>query len=263
MPSRAPDHKDIVRREYTKQAETYAGAGMVADRQRIARLVGAVGPVAEGRVLEVATGPGYVAMGFAGACRAVVGIDLTAAPLAIAERIRRERRLSNVWFLRGDAEAIPFADGAFDAVVCRWAFHHFEDPPRVLREMARVVRVGGTVAVEDLMVSGHPARAAYHDRFENLRDASHTRGYPLSQLLGLFAESGLEVESVSSERIVQQVEPWLANASTPPTRAAEARALIERDEREDLSGTRPFRHDSELCFTQRTAIIVGRTLGVR
>lgn len=255
-----PSHKDRVRHAFTMQAETYAAAPLISDPARVMRLVQTVNPAPESRVLEVATGPGYVAMGFAEVCRAVIGIDLTEAPLAIAERIRQERGLHNVRFQPGDAERLQFADGTFDVTVCRFAFHHFEEPPQVLREMVRVCRAGGTVAVEDLIVSEHPERAAYHNRFENLRDPSHTRAFPLSALLRIFAEAGLEVEHVTTSTFPQHVERWLANAKTPPDRAAATRALIERDVQEDLSGTRPFYEHGALYFNHHIAIVVGRKL---
>ena len=140
------------------------------------------------------------------------------------------------------------------------AFHHFADPRRVLADMARVCCPNGKVAVEDLVVSEHPQRAAYQNRFEHLRDDSHTAAFALSELLGLFAAAGLEVEHVSTDELVPEVEAWLARAQTPPDRAAESRALIERDERDDLSGARPFRQDGQLFFRQRTATLVGRKL---
>jgi SAM-dependent methyltransferase len=256
----ASTHNDLVRREFTGQAPDFAAAAVISDTERVTRLVQAVAPAAEARVLEVATGPGYVAMGFAAVCREVVGLDLTDAMLAIAERTRKERGLANLRFQSGDAAALPFADGEFDVVVCRYAFHHFEEPACVLAEMTRVCRSGGTVAVQDAVVSEHPARAAYQNRFENLCDPSHTRAYPLSGLLGLFAAAGLEVERVSTDRLRLQVERWMGVAHTPAERAAEVRALIERDEREDLSGTRPFRRDGDLYFNSRTATLVGRKL---
>lgn len=261
MSSTAPDHKAVVREEFTKQANAYAGNASIADPERVARLVRAVNPDPAARVLEVATGPGYVALGFAPVCREVIGIDLTEAPLAIAERTRQERGLANARFQTGDADNLPFEDESFDVVVCRYAFHHFEEPPRVLAEMARVCRTGGTVAVEDLVVSENPERAAYHNRFENLRDPSHTRGYPLSALLGLFAANRLEVENVAMDRLDQNLERWLANAQTPPDQADTVRGLVADDEARDLSGTRPFRQGGDVFFTQRTAAVVGRKLG--
>ncbi|HEY8475458.1 MAG TPA: methyltransferase domain-containing protein [Chloroflexota bacterium] len=254
------DHKRVVREAFTKQAPAYAAAPVIADPERVARLVKAVGPHPEARVLEVATGPGHVALGFAAVCREVVGLDLTPAQLAIAERLRQERGVDNVRFQIGDAEQLPFDDQHFDVVVCRLAFHHFQNPLRVLREMARVCRLGGTIAVEDLVVSEHAERGAFQNRFERLRDPSHVRAYPLSGLLALFKSAGLEVEHVYTDALLQELERWLATSQTPPDRAALVRAMLERDAAEDLSGVRPFVQDGSLHFRQRTAAVIGRRL---
>src|SRR5262249_26450445 len=251
-----PDHNQVVREEFTRQAVAYAANPSIADPERIARLVQAVSPTADTRVLEVATGPCYVALGFAAVARDVVGIDLTEAPLAIAEQRRREQGLHNVRFQLAAAARLPFTDGEFDVVVCRLAFHHFAEPPHMLSEMVRVCTPHGTVAVEDIVVSEHPARAAYQNRFENLRDPSHTAAFSLGALLGVVAEAGLELEHVSTGHLHQVVERWMANAQTPAERAVEVRHLIEQDAREDLSGTRPFQTDEgQWCFLQHTAIV--------
>ena len=66
-----------------------------------------------------------------------------------------------------------------------------------------------------------------------------------------------------SRRVIcsQVVERWLANAQTPVDKAVQVRHLIEQDGLHDLSGTQPFRNaDGQWCFTQRTAIVVGRKL---
>lgn len=255
------DHNQVVREEFTRQAAAYAANPSIVDPERIARLVQAIRPAPEHRLLEVATGPGYVAMGFAAVAREVVGVDLTEAPLAIAEKRRQELGLHNVRFQLGDAKQLPFANGEFDVVLCRLAFHHFDQAPHVLREMVRVCTPQGTVAVEDLIASEYPARAAYHNRFENLRDPSHLTAFPLSTLLRFFTEAGLEIAHVSTSHMTQVVERWMANAHTPADRAVEVRRLIEQDAQEDLSGTRPFRNaEGQWCFWHHTAIVVGRKL---
>src|SRR5260370_17067479 len=108
---------------------------LVAERAQLMRLVQAVRPRPQARVLDVATGPGFVALAFAEAGCEVVGIDLTEAPLAIAEQTRQSRGLTNVCFQLGDAEQLPFEEEAFDVVVSRFALHHYEHPQRVLSEM--------------------------------------------------------------------------------------------------------------------------------
>jgi ubiquinone/menaquinone biosynthesis C-methylase UbiE len=253
-------HDEVVRREFTRQAPNYAASSTIAEGRRIDRLIEAVRPSPDARVLEIATGPGYVAMGFAAVCRDVVGVDITDAMLAIARESAAERGLTNIRFEPGNAAALAFDDGTFDVVVCRYAFHHFEQPEQVLAEMVRVCRPRGTVAVEDAIVSEHPARAAYQNRFENLCDPSHTRALPLSSLIGTFARCGLEVERVTTSHLTLEVEQWMAVAKTPPDRAVEVRQLINRDEREDLSGTRPFHRDGGLYFRSRIATTIGRKL---
>ncbi len=254
-------HKDLVREEFTRQAPAYAESPVIKDQLHLDKLVEAVRPAPEARVLEIATGPGHVALAFARVSREVVGVDLTEAPLKIAERMRAERGLTNVRFQMGDVEErLQFSDGHFDVVVCRFAMHHFEHPRIVIAEMSRLCRDGGTVAVEDLIASEHPDRAEYHNRFERLRDSSHTRALALSELVLMLASAGLELVRFSSDGIPNPVARWFDSAKTPADKRAQALAMIERDMLEDLSGTNPRRVDGELFFTHRTAILVSRKL---
>jgi hypothetical protein len=133
----------------------------------------------------------------------------------------------------------------------------------VVNGMARACRRGGVVLVEDICGSEHPARAAYQDRWEILRDPSHVRALPLSELLHIFRDAGLETETVSTaDDLCPKVERWMATTKVPAKRAAEIRLLLEEDLRQDLSGTRPFRNGAgEMFFHARTAILSGRKTG--
>ena len=184
------DHKAIVREEFTRQAQAYASAAVITDADRLARLVRAIDPRPDDRALEIATGPGYLAMALAPYCHEVIGLDLTAAPIAIAQRAIHERGLSNIRFEVGEADNLIYGDGEFDLVVCRFAFHHFMHPETILAEMCRVCRVGGTVVVEDLYANENPARAARCNRIEQLRDTSHTRALALSELIAMMGRPG-------------------------------------------------------------------------
>ncbi|MHB8384396.1 MAG: class I SAM-dependent methyltransferase [Candidatus Binataceae bacterium] len=254
-------HKDLVREEFTRQADDYAAAPMIRDAEHIAMLLRVVEPAPDARVLEVATGPGHVALAFSKVSREVVGVDLTEAPLAIARRMRDERGITNARFELADAEdRLPFDDGEFDTVVCRFAVHHFERAEKVIAEMARVCRTGGSVAIEDLISSEDPARAGYYNEFERLRDTSHTRALALSEMVRMLALAGCELARFTSHGMRNPVEQWLRTAQTPPERAARVRAMIERDAAEDLSGARPVKIGGELFFTHRIAIVVTRKL---
>lgn len=253
-------HNDVIRESFTTQAQAFAANPWVTDEERIRRLVAAAHLTGTERVLDIATGPGYIAEAFAGAAREVIGVDLTDAMLAIAKERTVERGVSNVSFRAADAENLPFENGAFDVVVCRLTLHHLLKPLQVLSEMARVCRAGGTVLVEDIYASEHPERAAYQDRWEILRDPSHVRTLAITDLLQLFRDVGLEVDFVATaDDLTPEVERWLATTKTTPERAAEIRRLLEDDRQYDLSGTRPFQDATgRLYFHARTAIVTGR-----
>ena len=252
-------HNDVVRESFTTQAKAFASNPWVTNEERIRRLVAAAQLKGQESVLDIATGPGYIAEAFARAARQVVGVDLTAAMLAIGEERTKLNGLSNVSFRIGDAQNLPFKRENFDVVVCRLALHHMQEPGRVVGEMTRVSRVGGTVLVEDIFASEHRERAEYQDRWEKLRDPSHLRVLPLSEHLRLFEEAGLETDAVKTfDDLCPEVERWLATTKAPPERAEEVRRLLEEDRVGDLSGTRPFQDATGMHFHARTVILTGR-----
>ena len=89
------------------------------------------------RVLDLGAGSCENALWLPPSCR-YVGFDVSTAALAMAGELGRPGLRA-----RGDGERLPFADGAFDAVLSTWALEHFHDPPRTLLEAARVARPGG------------------------------------------------------------------------------------------------------------------------
>src|SRR6202030_4725461 len=109
-----------------------------------------------------------------------------------------------------------------------FALHHVQQPAKVVNGMSRVCRRNGMVLVEDIYASEHLARAAYQDRWEILRDPSHVRALPLSELLHLYRDAGLETETVSTaDDLCPEVERWMATRKVPEDRAAEIRQLLE------------------------------------
>ncbi|MDP9170799.1 MAG: methyltransferase domain-containing protein [Acidobacteriota bacterium] len=101
-------------------------------------------------LLDIGTGSGIVALNAAGspASPAVTGIDLSDGLLAIAQHNTREAGLTGrIRFVKGDAEALPFADASYHAAVSLFALLHFPHPDRALAEMYRVLKPGGRLVV--------------------------------------------------------------------------------------------------------------------
>lgn len=123
------------------------GPGM-EEEMRIARLL--LG-LSEGHaVLDVACGPGNFTRSFGravGESGLSVGIDASETMLERGVRDTERSGLGNVCLVRGDAVALPFREGTFDAACCFAALHLFADPFDALSDMARVLKPGGRIAI--------------------------------------------------------------------------------------------------------------------
>jgi ubiquinone/menaquinone biosynthesis C-methylase UbiE len=110
-----------------------------------ADLIERANPIDGEAVLDVACGTGIVARLVAGRMtrRRVVGLDLNSGMLAVARSARRE----GIEWIEGSALDLPFEDGSFDLVLCQLGLQFFPDRPLALREMRRVLRGSGRMAL--------------------------------------------------------------------------------------------------------------------
>ena len=118
----------------------------------------------DARVLDVATGTGAVALELVRqhGC-SVVGIDRSPEMLAVARsRVAGGRLGTRIELHEGRAETLPFPDASFDGLTVTYLLRYVEDPAATIRELARVVRPGGTVAMLEFGVpQALPARALW------------------------------------------------------------------------------------------------------
>jgi demethylmenaquinone methyltransferase / 2-methoxy-6-polyprenyl-1,4-benzoquinol methylase len=106
-------------------------------------------------VLDVATGTAAVAIELARASssRRVVGIDQSPEMLSAGhERVAAAGLADRIELREGSAESLPFADGEFDALTFTYLLRYVVDPVATLRELVRVVRPGGTIAMLEFAV---------------------------------------------------------------------------------------------------------------
>ena len=153
-----------------KSAKGYKGWGMEGavarwyarntanrDRQKAAAEIVAGQLAPGGSVLEVAPGPGYLAIELAkrGAYH-VVGLDISRSFVEIATANAKAAGVP-VDFHHGNASHMPFAADSFDFIVCQAAFKNFSEPILAIAEMHRVLKSGGKALILDLRPDAPPA----------------------------------------------------------------------------------------------------------
>ena len=126
---------------WERAAAFYGEAFGALTSQTAGPMLDAVGASQGTRLLDVACGPGLIAGAAAGRGAIVTGLDFAAAMVAEARR-----RLPGLMFQEGDAEALPFDAGTFDAVVMNFGLLHLARPDVALAEAHRVLRPGGRYA---------------------------------------------------------------------------------------------------------------------
>lgn len=94
------------------------------------------------RLLDVATGPGYVAAAAAARGASVVGVDIAKRMVALASALH-----PGLEFRQADGESLPFAAGSFDTVVANFLIPHLAHPDQAIAELARVLAPGGRLAL--------------------------------------------------------------------------------------------------------------------
>jgi ubiquinone/menaquinone biosynthesis C-methylase UbiE len=246
------DHelKALVREQFTKTAQVfgdYAVAERVAEAELLARLV-AAGPA--DLAVDLACGPGTLALRFAKHVRWMCAYDLTPAILQRArQKAAQEGLLRKLDFVIGDAQTLPFADGSLDLAVTSYSLHHISDPARVIHEMARVVKRRGRVGMIDVIVPEDPKVRALNHRIEWIRDRSHCRSLTLAEFRALMDAAGLRITATESREHPRLFEHWMhvAGWKSSDPEYIEARRLMVSSIADDGANFHPRFEPADVC----------------
>ena len=158
-------------------------------------------------VLEVAPGPGYLAIAIAQLGRfQVTGLDISRTFIEIATEHARGAGVT-VDLRQGDVANMPFDSASFDLVVCQAAFKNFPQPVRALDEMHRVLRAAGTAVIQDLSKDASNAEIEQEVRAMKLsRFNAFTTKFVLATLLRRRAYSPVQFKRVVAESAFRTCE---------------------------------------------------------
>jgi ubiquinone/menaquinone biosynthesis C-methylase UbiE len=248
-------HRDRILEQFTLQAKPLSELHQDGLDDALSRLLQATAVTAPDTVLDVACGPGLVVAAFARIARQVTGIDLVPEMIERAWEALAEKHVANALLLVGDAARLPFRDNEFTVVTCRYSFHHFLDPVRVVKEMIRVCAPGGRIALVDVVMPREKALA--YDQLERLRDPSHVRALAFEELLALAEDNELVRLRCQFYDLVVEMETLLRASFPAPGDEAKIRELLLGDLGHDDLGVGVHRKSTELYLTYPIALVIG------
>jgi ubiquinone/menaquinone biosynthesis C-methylase UbiE len=252
----AAEHNQQILDQFTRQAEPFSLAPSHSTEESLRVLLDAMAVTPADIALDVACGPGIVACSLAARAHHVTGVDLVPAMLEQARKRQTEKALRNVSWQSGDATKLPFEDESFSLVVTRYSFHHLLQPADALREMVRVCRRGGRIAVAD--VTPELEKRDAFDQMDRLRDPSHTQALTLPELKALGTAQGLTLLRVADYRLDTGLDELLANSFPPEGNAERMRMMVREDIGVNALSIEAHLDNGAVHFTFPVSVVVWR-----
>src|ERR1041384_558559 len=171
-----------------------------------------------------------------------------------ARALQDEKGLTNIPWQQGEAIPLPYSDASFSIVTSRFAFHHFLEPLAALKEMARVCRPGGKVAVIDSAPA--PDKADAFNAMELVRDPSHARAMPLEELKGLYRSAGLSEPRTTGYRLEGELEGLIKRSFPKPGDDETLRRIFRASVDGDTLGIGARRDGDTVRYGYPVAVLV-------
>lgn len=253
------DQKKRIIAQFTAQAGRFDDAWYPLSSRELLEWAVSELPLKTGAtVLDVAAGTGLLSLAVSPYVDKVLAMDITPAMLDAGRLSAKGNGINNVDFQLGDAYELDMAE-AYDVVVTRLSFHHFEQPQDVLANMVRAAKTGGCIAVLDILSPGDSEEAETYNHIERLRDDSHTRALTSEELESMFKAAGLADVRLRRRCVLNDAEAWMEMTDTPHENRELIRNMLDQDiGGGKRTGFQPFYSDEgRLKFYHQWVMILG------
>lgn len=218
-------HEKVVEAQFGPRANAYVESAVHAQGADLEALEAIVRDVRPERALDLGAGGGHISYLLAPHAGTVTAADLSPDMLAAVAATARQKGLSNIETVQAPAERLPFDDGSFDFLACRYSAHHWRDLDGGLRQARRVLKGGCRAVFIDACSPGPALLDTHVQAVELLRDTSHVRDYSVSEWAAALTRSGFGLANCRTWRLRMDFPVWTARMSTPEANVRAIRAL--------------------------------------
>lgn len=207
-------HRETIA-HYGLRASAYVASTVHAAGPDLDQMATALSAGAFDQILDLGCGGGHISYRAAPHVGAVVACDLTPQMVEAVEQTARDRGIANISGIVAPAEALPFSDDHFDAVLCRFTAHHWTDLRAGLVEARRVAKTGALLVFIDTVAPDLRAADTHLQAIEYLRDPSHVRNYTQAELEAALADARFAIESTTVRQLRMNFDTWTERTNTP------------------------------------------------
>ncbi len=256
-----PEPKARLRRLFDRLAAPYARLVFSRLQHEARADVAWVRPRAGEKALDIACGPGTLALELAQCGCRVYAFDLATRMIHRAQRALRSRRCPPIHFAVADAEQLPLPDRSLDLVTCAFSFPDFPAPSCAVAEFTRVTRPGGRIALMEAVAPEDFAQSTELNQLERLRSAGvPVHLFSLDDLIALFHQARLSLVDACVSVRRRRIEDWLGPVAVQGG-VAGRRRLRQRllaGAQADTAGLHLERHRGHWFFCAKVARLLWR-----
>jgi len=253
-------HLGAVQAVFRKQAEKLEQS-KVNKKENIDWFIEKLPLTPDSSVLDLNCGTGLVSRAIAPNVKKVVGTDISRHLIKYAN----SKPINNASFERAEAATLPFEDSSFDVVFSRLSFNHFLHRVEVLREIKRVCKPGGHIAllervIPDELDAGTTVRMEF---IEGIRDPSHTFFVTPPEMKELFTEENIDITTKETTTCAEPFEDYLLQTNVSPdihtliSELVYANMIAPNFDYEQTTGFYPHLVDDVITLTHHMALIGG------
>ena len=206
--------RNIVK-EFSKQVKPMESSKLFTDQDILEKIVNISKLSEKMTVLDAGCGPGIVTEALAPYVKEIIAYDLTPAMTEATKRRCIKAGIQNVKYQTGTIESLPYENDYFDRVISRLVVHHLQEPQKAFKEVYRVLKKDGVFILADIVSSEDTQKAKLHNALEVLRDPSHSRMLPPSELINSLEKLGYNVSVAEKWVNEREFKEWIAITNSP------------------------------------------------
>lgn len=215
---------EIVKRQFDKQAQNFSNWSVTKNIEYQKAYFDFCEISSQDTLLDFACGTGEYAIFAAPKVKYVHGVDISKGMIEIAQKQANKENLNNISFLCHPVEQTPFKDESFSIVICRSAFHHFEEYDKIFDVMTRCCQNGGRISIQDIVAYSDERIDSFFEEFERAVDVSHHKTLTKEYIKSLYDQRNIKIKNTFEIELELHVQEYLGHAQ----QSAESKRKISK-----------------------------------